>query len=65
MKKKVYNVYLYYHGCINDQIDADSESEAVEIFREKVEKMDREKFCQKAGIIEADHDAYLIGETCD
>ncbi len=61
MNKKVYNVYLYYHGCINGQIDANSESEAVGILRDKVERMDSEEFLQMVGIMEDGYDAYHIG----
>ena len=64
MEKKVYNVYLYYHGCINEQIVADSESEAESILRNKAEGMDKVEFFQTAGIIEDGSDVYIIGETC-
>lgn len=63
MEKKVYNVYLYYHGCINDKIAADSEEEATAILRERVDHLNSQDFISSAGIIEDGCDIYGIGEV--
>ena len=63
MEQKMYNVYLYYHGCVNGRIAAFSEREAVEKLRQLTEKLSSKEFCTTAGIIEDGSDAYEIGEV--
>ena len=59
----MYNVYLYYHGCINERIAADSEEEAAAILRERAERLNSQDFFTAAGIIEDGCDIYEIGEV--
>ena len=65
MEQKMYNVYLYYHGCVNERVAAFSEREAVERLRQSIEQLSCTDFCTTAGIIEDGSDAYEIGEVID
>ena len=63
MKKKVFLTHIYYHGCINDEIVAENENEAIDLLRTRANSMSAEEFQRSAEIIEDGTDATFIGET--
>lgn len=54
-----FNVMIYYHGCFNAEIEANNESEALEIARTKAYTLDDAEFLRAIEVMEEGHDVEL------
>ena len=62
MKRQAFNVYIYYHGCINGMVVAETKDQAEEILRHEIEALTPEEFNERVGLMEEGSDIYEIGE---
>lgn len=51
-----FNVYLYYHGCFNTEIEADTEEEALELARSKSAGLSDTDFLHAIEVMEEGND---------
>ena len=54
-----FNVMIYYHGCFNTEIEANSEKEALEIARTEAYTLDDAEFLRAIEVIEEGHDVEI------
>lgn len=60
MNERLFDVYLYFHGCINERIMAENKQQAIERLRKEVDSLNPADFNERAGIIEEDSDIFEL-----